>query len=270
MESTRVYTSMPHFDAEPTVINGWNTKLENWLLEIQADTTSYYLMLTATARVLTVWKWVFLILYAVLTVGGMAVTIVTLNLSVSGVWLPILNICIALLGAFIWILVEALGFDEWVKDCRDSAGDFITLGRRIESQKRISRAERLDHGIKFSNAASMRFEELRADAPYIFDYMRKRYVLSQQVGAIQLPDALVAYHAQEPAAPETDHMFETTSMPTTSGTLHPFTPSTAQLQDLIRERVQAQREQDELSRYEDYVREQYAVASDSVLRKTAK
>lgn len=266
MEESRTYTSSPHFvDAgDPHMINGWNSQLEAWLEEMQRDTTSYYLMLTATARVVRIWKWVFLITYAFITACGITVTAITLNLAVSGIWLPILTICIAVVGAFILIMAEAFGFNEWCKSCRDSAAEFITLGRRIESQKRIARKDRLENGIKFSNAASMQFEELRGEAPYVLGFIRKRYLL-QVVTAqpLVIPEALLPYHAQEPVGlKHEDPRFEVL--------VQGRRPSlSSHLQDLLHQRMTIQQEHDALSRYEDYVRDQYSVASDAVLRRTA-
>lgn len=256
---------MPHFQQEPdpTMVNGWNAQLEAWLVEIQDDTTAYYLMLTETARVVKIWKWIVIAIFALLSCAGFIATFVTLTDS-TRTWLTIFNGCVAMATAVVVILDSALGFNEWCHDCRDTAGHFITLGRRIESQKRIPRSQRLDNGIKFSNAASMRFEELRADAPYIFSYLRKRHALkiTSQAQVTNIPDVLLSYHVNEPVplGKDADHVFETVE----DSACRP------RLQQLIQDRLHAQEEQDALARYEDFVREQYAVASDSVLRKTLK
>jgi hypothetical protein len=88
----------------------------------------------------------------------------------------------------------------WAGDCRSAAEQFILLGRRIESQKRIPRNQRGESGIKFSNAASMRFEELRSQVPSIPKYVMKRYSFvhtQQSTPALKIPIQLLEYHEQE-------------------------------------------------------------------------
>lgn len=154
-------------------VNGWNTHLEEWLIDIQNDSNLYYCMLIETSKVVTWWKWIVMILYAILM---LSIAIVSgLSIYTDGIALPITSIVLTALAGFCYIFMESIGFGDWASSCRDAAEDFIMLGRRIESQKRIPRAERLESGLKFSNAASMRFEELRAAVPSIPDRIMTRH-----------------------------------------------------------------------------------------------
>lgn len=212
-----VYDLLPGFMSEDdelgnVMVNGWNAHLEKLLLEIQNDANVYFAMLTETAQRITFWKWVFIITYALVAMAGIITTGVALASGITDIWLPILNACISGVGALYFTMFEALAMNEWAHECKVFAGDFIMLGRRIESQKRIPRAKRYESGIKFSNAASMRFEELRKDTPNIPCLIARKYRLRQlQPGSmpeLNIPLQLLDYHAGESPTHVNDAMAE--------------------------------------------------------------
>lgn len=110
-------------------------------------------MLIEASQQFIFWKWVMLIFFAAVTLTESITTGVALALGVGGVWLSIMLVCTQAVLMTCIFLMEALGLNEWAQDCKQVAGDYIMLGRRIESQKRIPRAQRYETGIKFANAA---------------------------------------------------------------------------------------------------------------------
>lgn len=200
------YDLLPGFISEQDheeMVNGWNTHLEQLLLGIQHDSNVYFAMLTETAQSITRWKWVFIVVYAAIVAGGVITTGVALGAGVTSNWVPIMDACIMGFGGLVYTLMEALGMNEWAHECKTFAGDYIMLGRRIESQKRVPRRNRHEKGTKFANAASMRFEELRKDTPNIPPLIARRYHSSplrlavNSMPHLQIPLPLLDFHAGE-------------------------------------------------------------------------
>ncbi len=272
---------MRNLEEGDEMINGWNTHLEEWLLDIQRDSNTYYCILVETARWVTWWKWFWIVIYIFVTASGLIITTITLALGVTEIWLPILLAIISACGAGLTVFMDAVGYGVWAGDCRSAAEQFILLGRRIESQKRIPRNQRVESGIKFSNAASMRFEELRGQIPGIPASVMKRYTLvhKESTSSLKIPIQLVDYHEQE-ASPlggnnqleevVVDDPLRKESPKEKEETSDSVTPSEKQdrrlsLQSIFSQRLEMvkhkQEEQDELGQYEEYVRQQYLAST---------
>jgi hypothetical protein len=80
-------------------------------------------------------------------------TAITVPLGESGIWLPIYNAVIAAVGAALFTVYESLDLTGWGDDCRNTAGEYIILGRNIESVKRVPRSERDRPGLLYANDA---------------------------------------------------------------------------------------------------------------------
>lgn len=163
-------------DAEfDNVVNGWNSSLEEWMDTIQKDSAQMYCMLLHFADHLFILKWVFLIVYAILAFVGVLMNAVVAIMELQDIlWVQIITAVILALGPTVLIVIEAAGFSSKIQACRDIGGDFNILGLRIEAQKRQTRRHR-QSGVRFSNAASIRFEELRKESPRVFRYIKKMY-----------------------------------------------------------------------------------------------
>lgn len=294
----KIFDDFIRDEEDPKVmVNNWNGHLEQWLMDIQSDANTYYCILIETAKTVTWWKWVLIAFNITLATAAILITTIALALGNPGIWLPIVDAVIAVLVAALGTLVEALGLNEWSGDCRQAAEDFIMLGRRIESQKRIPRKQRVESGIKFSNAASMRFEELRSSVPGIPARIWKKHnrlVQKPSTPMLKIPEQLLDYHAQEPEAlghdasgnleevlvdMEAPNAFEPvraidgssetseqTTPPRSSSQSNPTPPTPRDtLQNIFAERLQStehkREEEKALAKYEEFVRQQYLASS---------
>lgn len=182
MDGPGTYRILPGFitDDDPSLakaVNGWNDHLERWLLDMQHECNRHYVMLLETARALRIWKWVFIVFNIALASSGLLATAIAVPMGETGIWLPIYNAVAAVLGAGIFTLYETMDFNNWGSDCRNSAGEFIILGRNIESVKRVPRLERDRPGLLYANDSSITFETIRANMPPILGYVQKRHQL---------------------------------------------------------------------------------------------
>lgn len=294
--------------------NGWNPRIEEYLLEIQQQSNDYYLMLNEQASQIIIGKYVMLGICILITVGVAITTGVVLALNEGGLWLPIMSaVCLAV-TACLNTVYEVVGFSDWVSSCRETASLFIKLGRKIEALKRIDSCDRAN-GIECMNKFSSKFEKYRKMAPTVrkklyFKYFpnnqQKEDSKSQQ---ITVPVKLVQIHQELRAtsntindgdvtlqidevtpsttrktkvsgesggtssdanySPEEKGKTETTSTSSTQHessshersnmrkTGHITTPMT--LDELFHAELRQNEEKDDMTRYENYFRDQVAV-----------
>ena len=270
------YTILPKFLSDDDLaadgnggasVNGWNAHLETWLVEVQADCHTHYLMLIETAAFLVVAKWVTLI---VLVWGLSATAVVVTGVALgtdpagTGIWLPIFNACATAVTATVFTIYEAMDVNTWIADCRSNAGQFITIGRGIETLKRVPRAERVANGIELTRNVGEKFEELRAAMPSIVWHVRRRHTLAGHPQAANAPgatsgtvgaqgnDKIVSLHVtQVRARKESGYGGQ-------DGSDEEGAEMTPSLQELFAARLAKQEaeqvERDELAQYEAYVR----------------
>lgn len=162
---------------QPVVVNGWTDELEQWLIDVQDDANQYYFMLHETAAKIKVGKWVILWIIFVLSLSSAIATAVVFALNVGSLWLPIFTGCVAAVGSFLMVLFEALGFNDWIDDCKTIAKKFIKIGRRIETQKHLLPDERPENGVDFTYAIINKFEDTRALMPHVPNFIAKKYFL---------------------------------------------------------------------------------------------
>lgn len=306
------YRILPGFvhENDPSLkgsVNGWNDMLEKWLLDIQRACNAHYSMLIDTAGSLKKWKWIFLIINMALSFSSALMTAILLPLELGGIWLPIYSSVITVVGAALFVIYEQMDFNGWGFECRNTAGEFIILGRNIESVKRVPRSERERPGLQYTNDASITFETLRANQPAVPAYIKKRYTLefgnsssaTKHLPALtEMPDDIESQMAladvldkREKLFLEMDHDDSTTTRRDTETMMvavdisSPSTTSASasqddekdhdevelrrpsgkpvSLQDLLWQEQMEQQADDELTKYENYVREQYAMAHES-------
>lgn len=195
------------------VVNRWNSSIEEYLLEIQQHSNSYYLMLNHMASFLLKLKWVLIGSNLTLSLAVAITTGVVLGIGNSGIWLPIFSsVCLAI-SAFLLTMFEYFGFSEWVRnafilriggfltlfqvqDCKDSASKFIKLGRLIEAMKRVERNDREEDGVSFMNKASTKYEKYRSASPTVYGFIYKKYFPEQKSQSIMVPLKLVTIHQE--------------------------------------------------------------------------
>ena len=174
------------------IVNGWNPAIEQWMLGIENDSANYYCMLLELSRVLVVVKWILFSVWFALTITGITANVVIVALGLTDtMWVKVFTPLVLAFGPILMIVIEVMGFNEWIIDCRDYAGDFNILGLRVQSQKRLSRSLR-QPGIRFSNAASLRFEELKKEAPTLPNWIMQKYTMLTTVRPnLAIPSAVV-------------------------------------------------------------------------------
>jgi hypothetical protein len=276
--SANSFSIFPHFvdDKDPDAavdVNGWNAYLEMWLVQVQQDCHLHYLMATQTEIHLKRAKWICLIFFVWLISGAaVVVTIVALTVDSAGsvIWLPIFNVCASALSATVLTIYEAIDVNEWMSQCRQVAARFITIGRNIETLKRVPRSQRETNGIVFTREVGEQFEDLRAAMPTVLWYIRKRHTRTptakddddaaeaEIAPEVSADNKLVSLHASQVQARKASLQ----SLPSDES-LHTAANRSFSLQQLFNERLERQRqeqeERDELAQYEAYVRNQYGL-----------
>jgi len=263
-------------------VNGWNDHLERWILDIQKECNRHYVMLIETARSCRIWKWIFLGLNIGLAAAAVLVTAIAIALGKDGIWLPIYSAVSGALGSALFTVFEAMDFNSWGYECRNSAGEYIILGRNIESIKRVPRDERDRPGLLYTNDASITFETIRANQPPIPDYIRKRHKVEANNRGLQLnipmeylSEALGTTSdiaARGDVADVEDQMERGESVPPKGKDKGESEPVALHDMFLARlEKVQLQREEnDELTKYENYIRRQYKVSDNEAMSPRSK
>lgn len=198
-------------------------------------------------------------LVALIWVPSSAAVIVTIvailvDPNQGNIWLPIFNACVAAVTATVLTIYEAMDMNTWIDKCRSTAGEFIVLGRGIETIKRVPRIERSQTGLEFTNEVSNRFEQLRAGSPAIVSHIQKRHAVPQQK-TVQLLAAQTTV----------DNTDLTAALMSASGSSSiDDRRKTFSLQELFnvrrKQQEDTQRENDELVQYEEYVRNSYGGA----------
>jgi hypothetical protein len=216
-------------------------------------------MLIETATALKIWRWIFISVDLFLATAGVIVTGVVLPLGLGGIWLPIFTACIAPVCAAILAVYDKMDFNGWINDCKQSAGEYIIQGRNIESVKRVPRLERDRPGLVYANDASIVFETIRANQPPILNHVKRRHPAPNYRSTISIPTALL----QPPEDDEVklDKMEKGEALPTSDEAAQGHTEEKVSLQDLFKARLahmqQEKAADDELARYEDYIRSQF-------------
>ena len=210
-------------------------------------------------------------------------TAIAIPLDKGGIWLPILTSVIAGFSAAVFTVYEAFGFNSWAYECRDIAGEYIILGRNIESIKRVPRSERDRSGLAYTNDASITFETIRANQPRILARVRKRHEAQKKPSSahLRIPIEILAKMDQDvvedsPRAKEEEDEMEKGNMKKEKQDENEAkeggkgsSEKKATLQDLFVSRLEKEQvqkeENDELVKYEDYIRKQYGALANDII-----
>jgi hypothetical protein len=218
-------------------------------------------MLIETATALKIWKWVFISIDLFLATAAVIVTSVVLPLGLDGIWLPIFTACIAAVCAAILAVYDKMDFNGWINDCKQSAGEYIIQGRNIESVKRVPRVDRDRPGLVYANDASIVFETIRANQPPILNHVKRRHPAPNYRSTISIPTALLQEQPEDDGKAEDKMERGEAQAQGEDGQSNVHTDEKVSLQDLFKARLahmqQEKAADDELARYEDYIRSQF-------------